>query len=189
MTPGTAPASPPSDRSSRTVGSTTTGSGSDETTVQRIVLAWRELRRGASGVVLRAHLLGPDGPPLEQPQLDALEILAAAPHGADGWRMSDFADALRVDPSTATRAVTRLEQHGLAERSKDADDRRIVIARATSRGRRMVERVGTNRAIGMQRLLEPFDADERHDLADLLERFVTSIDALVAELDRADRST
>lgn len=155
-----------------------------EATVRRIVLAWRELRRGASGAVLRAHLLGPDGPPLEQPQLDALEILVAAADGADGWRMSDFADALRVDPSTATRAIARLEQHGLAERSKDPEDRRIVIARATTRGRRMVTRVGTNRAIGMQRLLEPFDDDERIRFADLLERFVTSIDDLVAELNR-----
>lgn len=156
----------------------------DEAAVRRIVLAWRELRRGASGAVLRAHLLGPDGPPLEQAQLDALEILVAAPDGADGWRMSDFADALRVDPSTATRAIVRLEEHGLAERTKDDHDRRIVIASATARGRRMVERVGTNRATGMQRLLEPFDDAERIQFADHLERFVSSIDDLVAELAR-----
>lgn len=154
---------------------------SDDTTVRRIARAWRELRRGATGAVLRAHLLGPDGPPLEQAQLDALEILASAP---DGWRMSEFADALRVDPSTATRAITRLERHGLAERVAVEADRRIVTARATTLGRQKVTQVGQLRALGMQRLLEPFDAAERRQFADHLERFVESIDDLVAELER-----
>jgi DNA-binding MarR family transcriptional regulator len=149
--------------------------------VRRIALAWRELRRGASGAVLRAHLLGPDGPPLEQAQLDALEILAGE---ASGWRMSEFADALRVDPSTATRAIGRLERHGLAERSAGETDRRIVTARATAAGQRTVKQVGRLRAIGMERLLEPFDASEREQFAELLERFVSSIDELVAELER-----
>jgi DNA-binding MarR family transcriptional regulator len=154
---------------------------SDDAAVRRIALAWRELRRGASGAALRAHLLGPDGPPLEQTQLDALEILASAP---SGWQMSEFADALRVDPSTATRAVERLERHGLAERTPGSVDRRIVTARATASGKRMVSQVARLRAIGMQRLLEPFDGPERERFAEYLERFVTSIDGLVAELAR-----
>ncbi len=153
----------------------------DDATVRRIALAWRELRRGASGAVLRSHLLGPDGPPLEQAQLDALEILAGEP---TGFRMSEFADALRVDPSTATRAITRLERHGLAERVACDHDKRIVTARATADGQRMVKRVGRLRTIGMQRILEPFDDVEREQFAELLERFVGSIDDLVTELER-----
>lgn len=156
-----------------------TGSGDDA--VRRIALGWRELRRGASGAVLRRHLLGPDGPPLEQAQLDALEILAGEP---SGWRMSEFADALRVDPSTATRAITRLERLGLAERRASETDRRIVTAQATTSGQRMVKQVSRLRAIGMERLLEPFDPAEREQFAELLERFVNSVDELVAELER-----
>lgn len=156
-------------------------SRADEATAERIAHAWRELRRGASGSVLRKHLLGPDGPPLEQAQLDALEILASRP---SGMRMSEFAEALRVDPSTATRAVGRLERHGLAERSADEADKRIVTARATPTGTRMVTRVGHLRASGVQRLLEPFDENERERFAEYLERFVASIDQLVADLER-----
>ncbi len=151
----------------------------DDATTRRIALAWRELRRGASGAKLRGHLLGPDGPALEQAQLDGLEILASEP---DGWRMSDFADAMHVDPSTATRAVNRLQRLGLAERCTDPDDRRVVVARPTPAGRRMIKRITTLRAIGMQRVLEPFDDAERHELAEYLERFVNSIDRLVTEL-------
>ena len=153
----------------------------DATTTRRIALAWRELRRGASGAALRAHLLGPDGPPLEQAQLDALEILASNPNG---WRMSEFADAMHIEPSTATRAVNRLQQLGLAERAASTEDRRVVVAQATTTGRRMVRRVSTGRAVGMERLLEPFDEDEREQFAQYLERFVISIDRLVEEIAR-----
>ncbi len=150
-------------------------------TARRIALAWRELRRGATAAALRSHLLGPEGPSLEQAQLDGLEILAS---DSDGWRMSDFADAMRVDPSTATRAVNRLERLGLAERVTGNDDGRVVVARATTTGRRMVGRATRLRAIGMERLLEPFDTDEREQFAEHLERFVESIDRLLIELAR-----
>jgi DNA-binding MarR family transcriptional regulator len=154
-------------------------------TARRIAQAWRELRRGASGTALRGHLVGPHGPALEQTQLDALEILAGEP---EGWRMREFADALRVDPSTATRAVSRLERLGLAERSHGDDDGRVVIAKATAAGRRTIQRVVRLRAIGMERLLEPFDQAEREQLAEYFERFVESIDRLVAELAREARN-
>lgn len=154
----------------------------DREIVRRVGLAWRELRRGTAAVALRAHLVGPDGNPMDQAQLDALEILAGEP---DGQRMSDFADAMRVDPSTATRAVDRLQRAGLAERVMAGDDRRVVVARLTALGRSTFERIRRQRAAGIERLLEPFTAAEREQLADLLERFVTSIDQVAAELSRA----
>ena len=113
------------------------GAPGPDDAVRRIASAWRELRRGASAARLRSSLLGPDGPQLEQGQLDALEILASEPAG---WRMSEFADALRVDASTATRAVDRLERLGLAERRSGDGDRRIVLATATAAGRRTFRR-------------------------------------------------
>lgn len=153
----------------------------DDATTRRIALAWRQLRRGAPAATLRARLLGPDGPALDQHQLDALEILAGEP----GWRMSEYADALRVEPSTATRSVQRLEQFGLAERSSADDDRRVVIARATLLGRRTAARAAQLRASGMCQLLESFDEHEQVEFADYLDRFVAAIDRLVTELDDA----
>ena len=146
---------------------------------RRVAWAWRELRRGAAVSELQAHLVGGAAPRLDAGQLDALEILASA---EGGWRMTDFADALRVDPSAATRAVDRLEAAGLAVRRRHDPDRRVVTAAATSTGRRLVARVQTRRATGIELLLETFDADERDRFADLLERFVGAIDELVAEL-------
>jgi DNA-binding MarR family transcriptional regulator len=148
---------------------------------RRIAWSWRELRRGAAVSELRHHLVGATSPALDAAQSDALEILASTP---DGWRMADFADALRVDPSTATRAIDRLEAAGLAIRRRDDPDRRVVTAVATAAGHRRVDQIQTRRAAGMNRLLGSFDADEQEHLADLLERFVTAIDELVADLRR-----
>ena len=147
----------------------------------RIALAWRELRRGAAGLELRNHVLGPADPVLEQAQLDALEIVVSE---REGWRMTDFADALRVDPSSATRAIDRLESLGLAERVKATDDKRVVMVRATAEGRRLMRTINRSRAGGMQRLLESFEEHEREEFAVYLERFVESIDHLVEELRR-----
>ena len=147
----------------------------------RIALAWRELRRGAAGLELRNHVLGPSDPVLEQAQLDALEIVVSE---REGWRMTDFADALRVDPSSATRAIDRLESLGLAERVKATDDKRVVMVRGTPEGRRLVRTINRSRAGGMQRLLEQFEEHEREQFAEYLERFVESIDHLVEELRR-----
>lgn len=153
----------------------------DDATARRIALAWRQLRRGSPAATLRAHQLGAGGPALDQRQLDALEILAGEP----GWRMSEFADALRVEPSTATRSVQRLEQLGLAERSSAADDRRVVIASATPLGRRTAARAGQLRASGLRQLLESFDEHEQAEFADYLDRFVAAIDRSGTELDDA----
>ncbi|TDT15168.1 DNA-binding MarR family transcriptional regulator [Ilumatobacter fluminis] len=134
---------------------------------------------------MRAHLLGPDGPKLEQAQTDALEIIAAH---RGGIRMSDFADAMHVDPSTATRAVDRLVKLGLAERRQIDDDRRYVQAIATQQGVDTVRRIRKLRTMAMRRILEPFDDHELEEFASYLERFVATIDELLDDLnnDRLD---
>jgi DNA-binding MarR family transcriptional regulator len=147
--------------------------------VDRIIRAWRELRRGAAAQTLRARLLGTEGVELEQAQLDALEILASEP---DGMRMSTFADALRVDPSTATRALDRLERLGLAERSATDPDRRVVVAHPTEQGRRLLTRISRRRRAGVEQLLDTFDDRDRELLAEQLDRFVASIDRVVDDL-------
>lgn len=155
----------------------TTGDTGD--TAKRIATAWKELRRGTSSTTLRAHLFGPDGQAIEQAQLDALEVLSGTP---SRWRMGDFADALRIDPSTATRAIDRLEKAGFAERLVAETDRRVVHVTITPLGQQLISRIIALRTVGTRRLLDEFDANEREQLAALLERLVVSVDRLVVEL-------
>ncbi len=147
--------------------------------VNRVGLAWRELRRGGASAVLRDHLFRSLSGTLEPGQVDTLELIVQR----DRWRMSELADALRVDPSTATRAVQRMVALGFAERRACSDDGRVVMVSATQSGRDWYAQLVTNRQTMMQRLLGSFDDHERAEFADLLERFVGEIDAFVAELD------
>ncbi len=149
------------------------------------MLAWRELRRGASAAAVRSYIDGPDA--LDNGQLDTLDVLVSR----DAWRMSELADALRVDPSTATRALQRLAALGLAQRSTAHADGRVVMVEATEAGRARRAQIDRRRARVMARLLGAFDAHERAQLASLMSRFIEELDAAVhegAEQARKDRA-
>jgi DNA-binding MarR family transcriptional regulator len=147
----------------------------------RIGAAWKELRRGAAMAALRDQLFGAGADALEPGQFDTLEALAQR----DAWRMSELADALRVDPSTATRAVQRLLRTGLAERQRYRADGRVVLVAATETGRRRYEAIARCRRAFMDSVLAGFDAEERRQLADFLERLVAAVDDAAAATSRA----
>lgn len=144
----------------------------------RIGLAWIEIRRGAGASALRDHLFGTGEDAIEQGQMDTLDLLAQQP----SWRMSELAEALRVDPSTATRAVQRLVGAGLADRKASDDDGRVVIVSITRAGRRRWKEVAQRRAEVLSHILGWFEPHERALLADFFERFVASVDDFVARL-------
>ena len=144
----------------------------------RIGTAWKELRRGAAMSLLREHMFGAGKNSLEPGQVDTLDLLAQQHE----WRMSDLADALRVDPSTATRAVQRLERAGLAERHPSPEDGRVVMVSATDLGLRRHDAIAARRRESMATILGEFTVDERRDLADLMTRLVESLDQFTASI-------
>lgn len=125
---------------------------------------------------LRTFLFGGGPHALDLGQIDTLDLLAQA----ESWRMRDLATALRVDASTATRAVDRLVTAGLAERTRPSADARAVAVALTPLGRERHAAVMARRRIAMDRILVGFSAEERGTLADLLERLVAGVDALAA---------
>src|SRR3546814_1388097 len=102
----------------------------DQEVAERVRTAWRELRRVASTPEVRAAVYDPAAP-LDPGQADALD--AVVTHGP--CRMSDIAVVLRVDRSSATRAVDRLEAAGLVARRADPDDARGIVVADTQAGR------------------------------------------------------
>ena len=94
----------------------------------------------------------------------------------EGWRMSELAEALRVDPSTATRAVQGLLRTGLAERRPYRGDGRVVMVSATTTGCQRYDAIARCRRAFMERVLRSFSGDERLQLASLLERLVAAAD-------------
>lgn len=150
----------------------------------RIGTSWVQIRRGAAMGALRDYLLGTGDEALEQGQMDSLDLLARQP----SWRMCDLADALRIDPSTATRAVQRLVGSGLAKRSPHGDDGRVVMVEITDAGRSRHADVSARRGELMAHMLGAFTPQERPILADMLERFVSAVDEFVARLADADQT-
>lgn len=151
----------------------------------RIGLAWREIRRGASAGLLRDFLYTIDsdrleGSQIELGQMDTLDLLATRP----SWRMSELAEALRVEPSTATRAVQRLERAGLARRRPSATDGRVVKVEITEAGCEVHRTVVARRSELMAHIIGNYSAAELPVFVDLLERFVAAVDGFVAS--RAD---
>ena len=142
----------------------------------RIGLAWRELRRGAATSDLRDFLYGHGEESIEQGQMDTLDILAQRPT----WKMSELADALHVEPSTATRAVERLVKAGMAERQASVDDGRVVRVAITPVGRCVHETVVERRTELLTFILKSYRRGELPVFADMLERMVAAVDEFVA---------
>ena len=136
----------------------------------RIGRAWTEMRRGAWTQHLRDYLFGDDDP-LEPGQMDALDLLSRQER-----TMKHLAERLRIDPSSATRAVQRLVADGLAERYAADDDKRVVMVRISKEGRSRHAAVASRRSHVMALILSQFTLEERSDLAGLLERFVKALD-------------
>jgi DNA-binding MarR family transcriptional regulator len=144
----------------------------------RIAVSWSEIRRGAGMGAVRDYLFGTGDDRLDQGQMDSLDLLAQQPY----WRMSELADALRVDPSTATRAVQRLVNVGLATRRTSHDDGRVVIVEISDAGRQRHADVAHRRMVLMTHMLRAFRPAERPVLADMLERFIAAVDDFVADV-------
>jgi DNA-binding MarR family transcriptional regulator len=147
---------------------TTDGAGA----VERLGRTWQLLRRGAVDGELGGRL-GRSGEPghVDPVQLDVLDLLVRH----DGQRMSDLAIATRVDPSTITRAMHRMEAAGLATRRAVAADGRVVTAHLTDAGRDLHRLVSQRRAELIRAAIADFTPEEQERLADLLERFVGSL--------------
>ena len=155
----------------------------DREHARRIGRAWIELRRGAAASALRSYLFGTEKA-LEQGQMDALDLLTRR----DERPMKELAARLRVEPSTATRAVQRLESDGLVERFTSPQDGRVVLVRITDEGRRRHDDVAARRSFAMMHILSEFDPNERAQLAELMDRLIASIDTVVERLDEAPDS-
>jgi DNA-binding MarR family transcriptional regulator len=89
--------------------------------------------------------------------------------------VSRLAAWLGIGVPNATGLLDRMEQRGLVERLRDADDRRVVLVRQTDLGRSTVAEVDGWRAGLVEQLLAPLPTDQLAALLDAVREAATTI--------------
>lgn len=111
-----------------------------------------------------ATLLKPAG--ITPEQYHVLRILQEA--GAEGTPLSVVAEQSPVGDPDVTRLLDRLEQRGLARRARNAVDRRVVMARITPDGSRLLDDLAEPVAALHARQLGPLGQRGLRELRKLL---------------------
>jgi DNA-binding MarR family transcriptional regulator len=133
--------------------------------------AFALLQRTASDLDQQvARLLKPSG--ITTGKFNVLRILRRA--GAAGLACSEVAERLvRHDPDV-TRLLDRLEAQGLVTRSRDTEDRRVVTARITEEGLRVLEKLDEPIAALHARQFSPLSREQRRELVSYLQKLRVS---------------
>ena len=86
------------------------------------------------------------------------------------------ARTLGIEPATVTKMVERMERNGLVERTRSADDRRIVLVSRTARARERHADLLTAWARLDQLTLQDLTADDSRRLSALLGTVLDNVD-------------
>jgi DNA-binding MarR family transcriptional regulator len=89
---------------------------------------------------------------------------------SEGISQQELGARLGLDPSGLVGGIDELESLGLAERRRDAADRRRYALRLTEEGAATLARARRRVSDGSQKLLAPLDEDEVATLVGLLRR-------------------
>ena len=153
--------------------------GDDWDLDHKVAALWRAARLGPTVERLRRHVLGGGTKSIEPGQFRALDAVA----GNGPATIRALADIMDVEPSTVTRAITRLESDGLVYKQRAERDHREVLVELTVLGAAR-HQYFVDRAYRIyEEIFTVFNTGEREVLADLLERMLVSTDAALARLD------
>lgn len=124
----------------------------------------------------RARLLDAVGAPVELGTLRVLRTIERADDGAPC--VGDVADALGVDPSTASRLVDQQVAAGHLAREQHPRDRRRTQLALTAAGQDLLDRVSAARRGLLAEVTADWPADDVHRLVELLDRLTHAFDRL-----------
>ncbi len=146
----------------------------------QVAAALRDLRRTMSAADLRSRVYGSD---VDLRVVDTLDVLSEHVQ----LRVGEFASELRVEQSTATRAVDRLEDLGLAIRTESDDDGRGILVSLTQAGDDQHAEFRKRRLELFESLLTSFTPAEIQLLVEFLERLTKAIDGVRADSTQVGR--
>jgi DNA-binding MarR family transcriptional regulator len=102
-------------------------------------------------------------------EYDVLLRLARAPGNA--LRMTELAERVMLSPSGLTRAVDRLVDEGLVQRNRFEGDGRVMLARLTEKGRRVLRDAAKTHLRGIrEHFTSRLSGPQLRNMASALER-------------------
>ena len=110
---------------------------------------------------------------LTSAQFGVMEAL----HHVGPMPLGELAGKLLVTGGNVTYVMDRLEQQGLVERVRSAEDRRVVTAELTDEGRRIIDEYFPGHASFIEGLTDSLTPDERTQLRGLLKKLGKGITA------------
>jgi MarR family transcriptional regulator, organic hydroperoxide resistance regulator len=138
-----------SDRSSKPAAVTTAGPASVETILTEVNGWVGELRCHSMGLLVQSNV--------SMGQLHVLWLLQH--HGS--MSMSRLAELVGVSLSNATGIIDRMEEHGLVERARVSNDRRLVLVQPAPAGLRALQETETHRRDRLRSVLSHLSSTER----------------------------
>ena len=96
-------------------------------------------------------------------------------------RMGDLAESEGVNPTMLSRAISGMVDKGLLERMSDLDDRRAAWVSITKQGRRLTERIKSERTEALNAAMGELSPEERG----AIERALPALEALDQQLKEA----
>ena len=125
------------------------------------------------------HDLHPD---LTPPQTHVLAALSLAEGGV--LPTNALAQRICASAPTMTGLIDRLEKQGLVTRSRDDDDRRLVLVRLTDAGRATVAVLDVHITERLTHMLQALEVEDRDTFVRLMGRI---IDAIPTATDKPDK--
>lgn len=90
--------------------------------------------------------------------------------------LGDLAVREQVAPPTITKLLGRLDEQGLIERQRGADDRRVILVSLTAEGHRQLEESRNRRTAWLERRLGELDVVDESQLLPVVELLEAIVD-------------
>jgi DNA-binding MarR family transcriptional regulator len=154
-----------------------TPASTDDARLERLDVAFGRLRRIWESPVLRREFQRRIGVAVEAGAVRVLRAVQRTTASADECGVSDVAEELAVDISTASRLVDQTVGAGWLTRHTSSVDRRRSVLDVTASGAEILERATRVRAEILGELTAGWTDAEAEQLASLLERLADRLSA------------
>lgn len=122
-------------------------------------------------------------PDLELTHLDVLESVNRASESGE-VTVGTIAEAMRIDPSRASRIVADMVGRGVLERAASQQDARRILVVITPFGQRLLGELKTQKLAIIKDVVSDWSAADAKAFGDLFDRYMTGFERVFAVRDK-----